>query len=269
MTGRITANLPSRSFDDTERFYAALGFERAFRDEDWMILARGPLEIEFFPHPELDPATSWFGACVRVDDVDALHGAWGRAGVPADGVPRLTAPRDEPFGFRMFALIDPDGSLLRCLSPLRATRQIRPATPDDVPAIEACARAAYAPYVPRIGREPAPMVADFRSAVAAGRVQVLGEDDALLGYVVAYADGNATKLENIAILPGCTGRGHGRALIDFVEAEALRRGHEAMTLYTNVAMVENLALYPHLGYVETDRRHEDGHDRVYFSKALC
>ena len=105
---------------ETERFYAALGFGRAFRDAGWMILSRGPLEIEFFAHPGLDPAASWFSACVRVADVDALHGAWAGAGLPAEGVPRLTGLRDEPSGFRMFALIDPNGSLLRCLSPLRS-----------------------------------------------------------------------------------------------------------------------------------------------------
>ena len=120
MTDRVTANLPARSFDETERFCARLGFERVFRDDGWMILARGPLEIEFFRHPELDPTTSWFSACVRVVDVDALHRAWSRAGLADAGIPRLTAPRDEPFGFRTFSLVDPNGNLLRCLAPLPA-----------------------------------------------------------------------------------------------------------------------------------------------------
>ena len=117
MPDRVTANLPARSFDETERFWRSLGFGRTYRDEEWMIVARGPLEIEFFPHPELDPAGSWFSACARVADVDALHEAWGAAELPEAGIPRMTAPRDEPFGFRMFALVDPNGSLLRCLSP--------------------------------------------------------------------------------------------------------------------------------------------------------
>ena len=67
----ITANLPARDFCETAAFYERLGFEVEFRDEGWMILSRGPLEIEFFPHPGLDPAASWFSACVRVADVDA------------------------------------------------------------------------------------------------------------------------------------------------------------------------------------------------------
>ena len=116
MPDRINANLPARSFDETERFWTGLGFERTFRDAGWMILARGSLEIEFFPHPTLDPDDSWFSASVRVADVDALHRAWSAAGVPREGVPRITDPHDEPSGLRMFALLDPNGSLIRCLS---------------------------------------------------------------------------------------------------------------------------------------------------------
>ena len=123
MTDRVTANLPAIDFDETERFYAALGFVRDFRNEEWMILCRGPLEIEFFPHPELKPSESWFSACVRIDDVDALHQAWSPLGLPDQGVPRLTPPCDQPFGLRMFALIDCNGSLLRCLGRLRSKPQ--------------------------------------------------------------------------------------------------------------------------------------------------
>jgi hypothetical protein len=117
MRERITANLPARDLGATEAFYARLGFSTVWRDEGWLILRRGPLEIEFFPHPGLDPAGSWFSACVRVADADALHAAWQGAGLPDQGIPRLTPPRDEPPGFRSFALVDAEGSLLRVLAP--------------------------------------------------------------------------------------------------------------------------------------------------------
>ena len=116
---RITANLPSRDFDATERFYERLGFETEFKDPTWMILSRGPLEVEFFPWPDLDPYRSSASACVRVGDVDALFEAWAKAGLPGAGVPRLTPPADQPFGLRMAALVDEDGSLLRILGPVR------------------------------------------------------------------------------------------------------------------------------------------------------
>lgn len=114
---RITANLPSRDFARTERFCAALGFETEFKDDGWMILRRASLELEFFPHPDCDPRSSWFSACVRVDDADALHEAWRGAGLPSDprAIPRLTGFVRHPGAPRMFALVDEDGSLLRCI----------------------------------------------------------------------------------------------------------------------------------------------------------
>ena len=56
--------------------------------------------------------------------------------------------------------------------------------------------------------------------------------------------------------------------MDLVEREAVRSKLTGVSLYTNVLMHENLELYRALGYQETDRRHEDGFDRVYFLKRL-
>lgn len=117
MTDRITANLPSRDFGATAEFWGRLGFAVDHRGAGWMILSRGPLVVEFFPHPELNPRESWFSACIRVDGADALLDEWRGLGIDSDpkAIPRLTGfftPGDAP---RMFALVDPDGSLLRVI----------------------------------------------------------------------------------------------------------------------------------------------------------
>jgi len=135
-------------------------------------------------------------------------------------------------------------------------------------AIERCARAAYQKYVARIGREPAPMVADFGAQIAAGQIWAAVDEAGLGGYAVCYARGDHMHLENIAVLPERQGHGIGRALIAHVEAEARRRGLAAVELYTNEKMTENLQLYPRLGYIETGRHLEDGFHRVFFRKAL-
>ena len=119
MGDRVTPNLPSRDLMRTSEFYARLGFEERFRDDGWLILVRGPLEIEFFPWPGCDPLTSTASCCIRVSDVDALFEAFARAELPTAGVPRLTAPANRPWGLREFALVDPDGSLVRCLGPMK------------------------------------------------------------------------------------------------------------------------------------------------------
>jgi hypothetical protein len=114
----VTANLPAIDFDITANFYETLGFEVEFRDEEWMILSRGALEIEFFPHPKLNPSDSWFSACVYVADIDGLYQTWSEVGLADHGIPRLTALSNQVSGSRMFALVDPNGSLLRCMSSL-------------------------------------------------------------------------------------------------------------------------------------------------------
>ena len=145
---------------------------------------------------------------------------------------------------------------------------VRKAKPADVPKISACAKAAYAMYVERIGREPAPMIADFGDQVAKGMVYVIDNNHDVDGYVIFYPRGDHMHLENVAVLPQQKGKGLGRQLIAFVEHEARQQGCQAVELYTNLKMSENLTMYPRLGYLEYDRRIEDGFERVYFRKDL-
>ncbi len=114
---RATVNLPSRDLDKTEAFYSGLGFSTRFKDDGWMIMERGALELEFFPHTDLDPRTSCFSACFRVDDLDALYAGFSKVNLPMDcwSVPRMDKPETKPFGLRMFHVVDLDGSLLRCI----------------------------------------------------------------------------------------------------------------------------------------------------------
>lgn len=117
MADHATPNLPSRDFETTSRFYATLGFAQRWRDEGWMILERGGLVLEFFPHPALDPKTGWFSCCVRLDDLDASYDACKATGLPETrkGQPRLHPPEVEASGKRIGALVDPDGTLIRLI----------------------------------------------------------------------------------------------------------------------------------------------------------
>ena len=55
----------------------------------------------------------------------------------------------------------------------------------------------------------------------------------------------------------------------FAESLARRLDLPAIRLYTNVKMTENLPFYESLGFLEVERRREDGFDRVYFSRSLA
>src|SRR5689334_6899964 len=145
---------------------------------------------------------------------------------------------------------------------------IRMAREDDAGGIRRIARLAYAKYIPRIGREPAPMAADYNADVAARRAVVIEADAKLCGYMVAWPESDAYFIENIGIEPQYQGSGLGRLLIEHAVSEARRAGLDALRLYTNEAMTENLAMYAHIGFVETHRLSEHGFRRIYMRWAF-
>jgi ribosomal protein S18 acetylase RimI-like enzyme len=145
---------------------------------------------------------------------------------------------------------------------------IRLAHSGDLDSVKRCAEEAYALYVPRMGKKPAPMVADFRAQVEAGRIYVIEAGGDVAGFIALYRRRDHIHVENVAVFPARQRQGLGRALLSFAEEEAKRRNVRTIELYTNVKMTENLELYPRLGYVEIDRRQEEGFSRVFYRKHL-
>lgn len=138
-----------------------------------------------------------------------------------------------------------------------------------MPGITACVTAAYQAYIPRMGKPPGPMLDDYQTVVREHQVFVMELEARIVGVLVLMIQAdNRLLLDNIAVDPAYQGRGLGKTLMDFAEAEARRQGYESIELYTNEVMVENLALYQRLGYVETDRRTVRGYRRVYMEKVL-
>lgn len=107
--------LPSRCVEDTLRFYRRLGFDGKIWGSPhfYAALTRDRLEIHFFKHADLDPATSSAGCYFRVLDVDRIHRAFAEANLPTTGIPRMDRIESKPWGMREFAIIDPDGNLIR------------------------------------------------------------------------------------------------------------------------------------------------------------
>ncbi|WP_395639914.1 GNAT family N-acetyltransferase [Pseudolysinimonas sp.] len=144
---------------------------------------------------------------------------------------------------------------------------IRPARQDDLAAIERIVHDAYRGYIPRMGTKPGPMLADYASVLATRLVDVV-DDGEILGVVVLDREADGMLLENVAVAPAAQGRGLGRMLIRHAEARAREAGCPTIRLYTHVTMVENLALYERVGYIETGRGDSEGFDRVFLSKRL-
>jgi len=130
---------------------------------------------------------------------------------------------------------------------------VRSATTDDAARIGAIAQTAYTKYIARLGREPAPMLADFAAEISAGRVVVIETAGVIEGYMIAWPQIDTYFIDNIAVDPARQGQGLGRRLLDHAAREARRRHLPAVELYTNAAMTENLAMYARMGFVETHR----------------
>jgi ribosomal protein S18 acetylase RimI-like enzyme len=143
---------------------------------------------------------------------------------------------------------------------------LRRATAADLPAIKALIDAAYAKYLTRMDKPPGPMLRDYGPAVEAGTTWVAGSP--VSAVLTLYPRDDHLLIENIAVHPAAQGRGLGRALMSFAEQEAANRGLTRMALFTHEVMTENQAIYAGLGYVEVERRTEDGYRRIYMEKRL-
>ena len=106
--------LPSRSLKDTLAFYRRLGFDGEIHGcGDYAILTRGTAELHFFTHRELRPDESSAMCYIRVSEVESIYRAFALAELPLKGIPRIDTLETKPWGMREFAIVDPDGNLLR------------------------------------------------------------------------------------------------------------------------------------------------------------
>jgi catechol 2,3-dioxygenase-like lactoylglutathione lyase family enzyme len=108
--------LPARNLDETRSFYEKLGFASwhgGRGSREYEIISRGHLVVHFFAEPGLTPSENDTSCYWRVRDADRFYWEFARLNLPSEGIPRLTAPMDQPWGMREFTLVDPSGNLVR------------------------------------------------------------------------------------------------------------------------------------------------------------
>ena len=145
---------------------------------------------------------------------------------------------------------------------------ITPATIQEAGVVRDRVREAYAKYVGRIGREPAPMLVNYEAAILAGEAWVLVEGDETSGVLVMRPEQDHLFVETVAVRTDRQGAGLGRMLMEFAEETARDLGLHEIRLYTNEKMTENLPFYRGLGFEETGRSLDDGYRRVFLKKRL-
>ncbi len=147
--------------------------------------------------------------------------------------------------------------------------ELRRAGAADAAAVRDLTREAYAKWVPLIGREPKPMVADYAKAVRRHLIDLLYFDGALAGLIEIIPEADHMLIENLAVSPAFQGRGLGRYLLSHAEALTASLGHGEIRLYTNKRFEANVAFYLKRGYrLDREEPFPGGNIVVHMSKRL-
>jgi GNAT superfamily N-acetyltransferase len=148
------------------------------------------------------------------------------------------------------------------------TLEIRRAVAEDVAAVTDCVCHAFIHYIPRIGKQPGPMLDDYQALIGEGAVCVAVQQADVLGVLVLSEADEGFCIETIAVRPNAQGLGVGRKLLTHAEILAQQSGHTSLYLSTHRLMYESQSVYAHIGYVEFDRRVVKGYDRIFVRKQL-
>ncbi len=106
--------LPMRDAQETRAFYEALGFVCAFENpppDSFLFMVRGGARLQFFS-AHVDTRASAHTFHLFVDDLDETYAAF-----KAAGVGNVLPIEQKPWGTPEFALVDPNGTLMRVASP--------------------------------------------------------------------------------------------------------------------------------------------------------
>ena len=145
---------------------------------------------------------------------------------------------------------------------------LRRGTRDDLPAVVALQRAAYAKNRTILGVEPLPLMADYADVFAAFEIWLAEGAAGLEGILIVERRSDDLLLWSVATAPEQRGRGIGNRLLAIAEARARELGRGRVRLYTGEKLTGNVAWYERHGFAR--ERIEDLGDRrlVHMMKRL-
>ena len=171
---------------------------------------------------------------------------------------------------------------------MKIMAMVRPALAKDAEAMRFIAQQAFDQYVARMGKQPAPMLANFDFHLKYDSCFIAEQNGKAVGYAIMQFANNEPRnnesrnnepsdtepldreplLDTIAVLPTYQGRGIGKTLMLALETTMKQAGYKSYKLYSNIHMTETIAWYKRFGFEQLYQITEDGFDRVYMRKYL-
>ena len=120
---------------------------------------------------------------------------------------------------------------------------------EDIPAIVALQRAAYAQNRALLGVEPLPLQADYEKIFDAMNCWLAGDARDPDGVLILEVRPGDLLIWSVATHPRARGTGIGNALLDFADAKAREAGRTVVRLYTGEVLTANVAWYGRRGFI--------------------
>jgi len=146
--------------------------------------------------------------------------------------------------------------------------EMRRARAEDAQSVRQLVREAYARWVPVIGREPMPMLADYDAAIRDHEIYLMVGDGEIIALIETITHLDYLFIENIAVSPLHQGKGLGRRLLVHAERQAEAAGLFELRLLTNGAFEANVRLYQSAGLQIEKTEPFMGGTTVYMRKQL-
>jgi ribosomal protein S18 acetylase RimI-like enzyme len=145
---------------------------------------------------------------------------------------------------------------------------LRRATIDDLPAVTALQRTAYAKNRPILGVEPLPLLADYAQVFSEYEVYLAERDGTLDGVLILEPRADDLLIWSVATAPEAQGRGAGNRMLAFAEVRTRELGRPCIRLYTGEPLTGNIAWYRRHGYAHERTEEMDDRRIVHLIKQL-
>ena len=145
---------------------------------------------------------------------------------------------------------------------------IQRGTTEDVDLIRDFTRAAYAKWIPLIGREPLPMAADYETALRQHRFDLLYKTNALAALIETIARSDHLHIQNLCVSPKFQRLGLGSQLLNYAQDMAVGENLPALRLDTNKFFTGNVDLYLRHGFSIDWEKPVDGGVHIHMVKQI-